>query len=896
MPNIRLVNPRSVDDRAPLVARALGRHTPLAVLLVGASLSLLSFFYIRREEERGRVREFERRAANTALRVEDYLQRREEALYALRNLFEYSDDVARAEFAGFARDLRSRQVGVHSLEWVPLVPGAERARFEAAVQAEGFSRYEFTEHTRVPNQVRRTGDRAMHAPVLYIEPLAGNEAALGFDLVSDAAAWPRFLKYAEDGTLAASGRLPLLVPPEGGPAWGYIVELPVYRRPASTLAPAERVAQLRGFVLGIFLLNDVIEEMFRRMGGIGLDVIFLDRSAPEPWQFLHYHPAVPETPGTPPPTPVEFATGTHTVVSSNRAGRLWELWFRPAHSWLASQNSYRSWLFGSLFLGLSIGLSLYLRGLQRRSVLVERLVHERTAELSESQRALDGILHALPGMAYRCTYDEHFDITFASEGSVALLGCDPEEFVSRRAHLRDFIHADDLPRLRSMTRVSVEQQRDLEIEYRVRLRNGTEKWVLSRGHPILAPGQPAQFEGLIIDITAQKRAELERLAIERKLLEGQKLESLGLLAGGIAHDFNNLLTGVLGNAGIARLSTPEGSPVEPQLRGIEHAALRAAELCRQMLAYAGKGRFVVESIDLTLLTEALVPLLNTSIARRANLHLAVARDLPLVMADATQLRQIVMNLVLNAADAVGASSGTITIATGTMQADREGLATCVAGSELAPGEYVFLEVSDTGCGMAPEVCARIFDPFFTTKFAGRGLGLAATLGIVRGHHGALRVRSAVGHGSSFRLLLPPTLERGTLPTAVTPLTPGWHRVGHALVIDDEETVRAVAADMLKSIGLTPRVANDGQAGVAVFRLDPQLYDLVLLDLMMPVMDGEETLGVLRAIRPDVRVLLMSGYSEGDLLGRLGGEGRSLAFLPKPFTRDQLIEKLRTLLE
>jgi CheY-like chemotaxis protein len=314
-----------------------------------------------------------------------------------------------------------------------------------------------------------------------------------------------------------------------------------------------------------------------------------------------------------------------------------------------------------------------------------------------------------------------------------------------------------------------------------------------------------------------------------------------------------------------------------------------------MLAYAGKGRFVVESLDLTLLIEGLLPLLNTSIALRAELRLVVARDLPAVMADATQLRQIVMNLVLNAADAIGDRHGLITITTGLMRADAAYLAAGVAGRDLRPGEYVFLEVGDNGTGMTAEVMARIFDPFFTTKFAGRGLGLAATLGIVRGHYGALHVESETGRGSRFRLLLPPTRERGAMPTALTPAEASWHRAGQVLIIDDDEAVRLVTAEMLKTLGLTPRACADGPAGLAAFRENPALYDLVLLDLLMPAMSGEETLAVLRAIRPDVRVLLISGYSEGDLLRRLHNDASPLAFLAKPFLREALVEKLRAML-
>jgi CheY-like chemotaxis protein len=320
-----------------------------------------------------------------------------------------------------------------------------------------------------------------------------------------------------------------------------------------------------------------------------------------------------------------------------------------------------------------------------------------------------------------------------------------------------------------------------------------------------------------------------------------------------------------------------------------------------MLAYAGKGRFVVEPIDLTTLTEELLPLLRISIARQANLDLRLARGLPVVMADATQLRQIVMNLVLNAADAIAATphqNGEIAISTGVMHAGAELLGRSVTGAALPERDYIYLEVRDTGIGMTADVIAKIFDPFFTTKFAGRGLGLAAVLGIVRGHEGALQVESTPGQGSTFRLLLPPA-KPGTFaaPPAPTESDRGkpWRYSGTVLVVEDEEHVRMMTVEVLKSFGFTVHDAVNGTEGVSRFRASPDAFDVVVLDMLMPGLNGEQTLAALRLVKPDVRVLLVSGYHEGDLITRAANSGR-LAFLPKPFTRAALERKLRELLE
>lgn len=540
-------------------------------------------------------------------------------------------------------------------------------------------------------------------------------------------------------------------------------------------------------------------------------------------------------------------------------------------------------------------LAAYVHSLGRRSDLIRLEVGQRTAELNESRRHFAALLQALPGMAYRCTYDDQLTVLFVSDGSEPLTGWSPEEFRRGDVHFRELVDPEDLERVREATRVALLERGAIEVEYRLRTRDGGRKWVLSRGRGVYAEdGTLRFFEGLAIDISAQKQAEAARLGLERKMLEGQKLESLGLLAGGVAHDFNNLLSSIVGNADLARIALPAGHGAGVSLQAIEAAALRAAELCRQMLAYAGKGRFVIERTDLTALTEDLLPLLRVSLGQQATLKFELARGLPAVSADATQLRQIVMNLVLNAADAVGEKGGEIVLATGVMTADAAWLGAAAAGAGLPAGDYVYLEVRDTGCGMAPEVLARIFDPFFTTKFAGRGLGLAAVLGIVRGHHGALRVSSRPGAGSVFRLLLPPLSAPAAAVPAAGQMADTWQGTGRVIVIDDEEPVRRVLGEMLRGHGLVPALAADGPAGLALLEEEPEAVAFVALDLLMPGMNGEQTLVELRRIRPGLKVLVVSGYSEGDVQRRLAGVGR-LVFLAKPFTRQTLDRKLRELM-
>jgi CheY-like chemotaxis protein len=381
------------------------------------------------------------------------------------------------------------------------------------------------------------------------------------------------------------------------------------------------------------------------------------------------------------------------------------------------------------------------------------------------------------------------------------------------------------------------------------------------------------------------------------MLQTQKLESLGVLAGGIAHDFNNLLVSMLGNVDLALARTNPDSEGRPFLLKIDAAAQRAAELANQMLSYSGRGRFVVEPIDLSRLVEETGQLLSTAVSKRAAVRYDLKRDLPPIEADATQLRQVVMNLLTNASDALGEQDGVITVRTGVAELGHDALAEHWLDESLTEGRYVWLEVADTGCGMDAETRKRIFDPFFTTKQSGRGLGLAATLGIVRGHRGGLHVDSAPGEGTVFRLAFPAPGLAAAPAAANPPAAPGTFAArpegqGVVLVADDEPEVLEVVRTMLESAGYGVLPANDGVEAVAIFRARREEIVAVVLDLTMPRMNGEETLLALRRIEPGLRVVISSGYSGQDTIHRVL-DGDRTAFIQKPYRTQALIDAVRS---
>jgi signal transduction histidine kinase/ActR/RegA family two-component response regulator len=383
----------------------------------------------------------------------------------------------------------------------------------------------------------------------------------------------------------------------------------------------------------------------------------------------------------------------------------------------------------------------------------------------------------------------------------------------------------------------------------------------------------------------------------------QKLESIGVLAGGIAHDFNNLLHVVLGNADIALSRLPVRSPARAPLEEVVRATLRAADLTRQMLAYSGKGAFVVRHLDLSSEVREMATLLRTAITKQASLVWELTPNLPAVNADATQIRQIVMNLITNASDALQDAEGVITLRTGVVQPEElkdARFGTPVNSNEPGvdrQGPYVYLEVADTGSGMTPDTLQRMFDPFFSTKFSGRGLGLAAVMGIVQSHKGLIRIRTEPGGGTSFRVLFPAVPGAAGATETPAAMRSDWSGTGTVLVVEDEQGVREVAERILQDFGFETLEAVDGKDALDVMQRAGDKVSVVLLDLSMPRMGGQETLRHLRELRPDMPVIIMSGYTEEAVAEQFSNNGPGMtAFLQKPFLAEDLMDVLRRTLE
>ena len=413
--------------------------------------------------------------------------------------------------------------------------------------------------------------------------------------------------------------------------------------------------------------------------------------------------------------------------------------------------------------------------------------------------------------------------------------------------------------------------------------------------PIRSDDQIAGAVLVVRDISEQRRSEEEYREREEALRQAQKLESIGVLAGGIAHDFNNLLTGIMGNAGMARRAVLAGRTEHAtnMLQDVLKACERAADLTRQLLAYAGKGQFVIEAVDLCRLVTEVSTLIRASISKKITLVLDVPDECPPIEGDRTQLQQLVMNLVINGGEAIGDDAGTLSVRLRTEQFTERRERMRTEGFPIFPGEYVRIDVIDSGTGMDDETRDRIFEPFFTTKFLGRGLGLSAALGIVRGHRGAIGVQSEPGRGTRFTVLLPVIREPRRRPRRSQEVYPDHEDrgVGTILVVDDEPAVRALAEGVLRDAGYEVELADDGVQAVERLRALGDRVSLVLLDLTMPRLGGAEAALELRRVVPNIPIVAMSGYGDIEVMERFSGSQID-DYLPKPFSPEQLTAKVR----
>ncbi len=514
-------------------------------------------------------------------------------------------------------------------------------------------------------------------------------------------------------------------------------------------------------------------------------------------------------------------------------------------------------------------------------------VHREQITAAEELRRYRGFFNDGPVVVFRWVAAEGWPVEYVSPNVIQLFGVEAADFLSRRVPYARTVHPDDLARVAEEVAANTRAGRaGFNQEYRIVRPSGEVRWLFD--HTLIvrdAHGVVTHYEGYVLDQTEAMRARHEREDLQRMLQQTQKLESLGVLAGGIAHDFNNLLTVIVGNTELALHNLATEHPAREELVDVLRAAERAAGLTRQMLAYAGCSSLDHRVLDLGGLTQEISELLLASLPKKVRLQLEPMVGLPPVEGDPVQLQQVIMNLVLNAAESYGDRSGVVRLTTRLPTSPEQR----ALRQEVPTAGMVLLEVCDEGCGMDAATRARMFEPFFTTKAQGRGLGLSAVLGILRGHRGEVQVASAPGQGTMFRVFLPVASAAPSSPAAASP-APTHRAGGRVLIVDDEEAVLRVASRILRNHGCDIVTASDGRSAVEIFRQRADEFDLVLLDLTMPEMSGDEALAAMRRLRPDVCAVLTSGYHDSEVIGRL--QRPPAAFLKKPYTVESFGEILQ----
>ena len=556
-----------------------------------------------------------------------------------------------------------------------------------------------------------------------------------------------------------------------------------------------------------------------------------------------------------------------------------------------------AWMVGAPAL-LALQLAAWSEVGRRELVRARQLLEERVHEQTDRYRAVSELSSDFAFAGRLGAHGSGIQTDWITDAVREITGYGPEYFQDRG--WLDIVHPEDRVNfehdLRVLFRASAAERESLET--RIITRDGEVRWLNVRLGTVRDEADGSyRIVGAARDVTDRVRAEEGSRRLDLRMREMQRLESLGRLAGGIAHDFNNVLTVILGNT---RLALAELGPDVPEqrrrLERIRAAAEYVAGLTEQILTYSGKAAVALDPVDLSQISSELLDLLRASVSKKVRIEAHLQEALPAVEGDVTQIRQLLLNLVVNASDAMGDQGGVVRLRTGVRGVDVEELAEAVGGSDLPPGQYVTLTVGDDGIGMEPDVCARIFDPFFTTKAQGRGLGLAAVLGIARAHHGAIRIHSRPMTGTVFEVMFPRSSRRSTAPVPrFVPSEPAPAALGtRILVVDDDEAVLELTAEFLQRAGFEVETASGGRQAVEIVGRCGDAIEAVVLDLVMPDFSGEETFLALRELHPELPVVLISGFDREQAAQRFSARGIA-DFVTKPFEPAELVDAVRRVL-
>ena len=872
-------------------------------IVAGVILCGGAYLFFRDQQAQRLQEQLRRCVAWQTVKLGDDLGRYEAQLYALGVLFDYSDEVSRREFQGAARVLRNRFRGIQALEWVPRVAAPERAAFEARVRSEGYPDFQITERDE-RGRLGRARERAEYWPICFVEPMAGNEPALGYDLKTGPTT-NELARASGSTNLLGSAPISLVQANAGTPGW--ILILPVHRRNASPGDVAARPQNLLGYLQGVFRLEDIFNQAW---GGDvyakTMDLLVVDETDRQAPRTIYHRSAAPAPAGADGALIGEFKNARAEEVPFLADTRQWRLFIRPTALWYAREKGWYAESFAVAGLLLVVLVAVNLRAQRHRAVVVERLVEVRTTQLRrvnqqlqrrmEEQRRTRGQLEEVQENRLRLAAaveqasemvlfcDGQGIIRYVNPAFTALTGYAEPEVLGQPFEFAQIEKPSEASFAALVKKVA--ETGGWRGSFQARKKAGGSFTAEVTVSPVKdRVSQALHYIVLARDVTKEQQ-------LEEQVRLAQKMEAIGLLAGGVAHDFNNLLQVILGYTALAMdasVSPPERGESLLQVHG---AAERASGLTRQLLAFGRRQALQKEDLDLGGLIRDLLQMIRRIIGEHIEIDLIPGHQLGHIRADRSQVEQVVLNLCVNARDAMP-KGGRLTI-------ELENVLVNGSFREshpwARPGRYVLMSILDTGVGMDKETQARIFEPFFSTKpkEQGTGLGLAVVYGIVKQHDGMIHVYSEPGLGSTFKVYLP-TVQR--VAAAVGPKLAPIPRRGHEtiLLVEDETAVRTLAAKVLERAGYRVLLAADGLEACAVFERQAENIALILMDVVMPRMGGREAYERIAARTPGIPVIYCSGYSEGALHG--GFElPEDMQMIQKPYVPDELLRKLRSVLD
>lgn len=810
-----------------------------------------------------------------------------DVLRSMQAFYDSSVEVGRDEFKTFSAPFLKKFPGLVALDWVPIVSEAEKDQYEEMLKKEGFEDFFFRERDSQEkwNGVKK---RPFYFPIIYAEPQATAFQTLGFDLGSDESRLETLKNAARSNEMILSPPRRLFRSEEQDV--GFSAFMPVLKKDFKKFDGKNMDRTYSGFIHGAIDLQKLIQSTL-----LGKDLqqkfslAIMDDQIPV--GVLGEHLAITEKSDS------ESSKSEMFLVKMLKLpGRNWKVAYRPSPEWIA-QNKHdfaiimlASGIFSTLFLGL------YIFSIFGRADAIEQAVKDRTTELAASHQRLElsekkfrSLVANIPGAVYRCNADKDWTMAFLSESILEIVGYPASDFIENKVRsFASIIHSEDQEMVDHIVWQGIENRIPYIVEYRVVHANGKVRWVYEKGQGVFSEDKKLLWlDGVIVDIT-------EKHQLSEQLLQAQKMDAIGKLAGGVAHDFNNQLTVITGYSDFLLSELSPSDPKYVEVENIKKAAERSSKLNRQLLAFGRKQVMMPKVFNPNLLIEDMEKILSSLLGEKISFTTELSRDLHAIKIDPAQMEQVILNLAMNAKDAMP-SGGKFLIQTKNLK-----IAPSHNHSDLhfPAGDYILLQISDTGTGMSEEVKAHLFEPFFTTKAKnqGSGLGLATCYSVIQANGGVIQVTSEVGKGTTFKIYFPVSLSK---PEYFVHQKRSKEVLGGnetILLVEDESSVREIVATILTEKGYQVVQAENGEDALKILHDSGSAsFHLLLTDVIMPKMGGRELADKARGLSPKTKILFMSGHTDDAMLLN-GVEGGKMNFLQKPFAPRALSAKVREVLD